>query len=121
MTTPGYQRFFAELKRRHVFRVMAVYGATAFVIIEEADVIFPAIPLPAWTVSFVVWLALLGLPVAMVLAWALEMTPVGVRRTTQAAPGELTEIIAAPAGRRWTAGVLALVGLAALGVGAWFV
>ena len=121
MTTPGYQRFFAELKRRHVFRVMAVYGATAFVIIEAADVIFPAIPLPAWTVSFVVWLALLGLPVAIVLAWALEMTPEGVRRTGAAAPGELTEIIAAPAGRRWTAGVLALVGMAALVVGAWFV
>jgi len=81
MTTPGYQRFFADLKRRRVFRVMAVYGATAFVVIEAADVIFPAIPLPPWTVSFVVWLALLGFPVAIVLAWALEMTPEGVRRT----------------------------------------
>ena len=121
MTTPGYQRFFAELKRRHVFRVMAVYGATAFVIIEAADVIFPAIPLPAWTVSFVVWLALLGFPVAIVLAWALEMTPEGVRRTAEAAPGELTEIIAAPAARRWTAGAAALVGMAALLAGAWFV
>ena len=114
MTTPGYQRFFAELKRRRVFRVMAVYGATAFVIIEAADVIFPAIPLPAWTVSFVVWLALLGFPVAIVLAWALEMTPEGVRRTAEAAPGELTEIITAPASKRWPVGVLALVGVVLL-------
>jgi TolB-like protein/Tfp pilus assembly protein PilF len=121
MTTPGYQRFFAELKRRRVFRVMAAYGAIAFVVIEAADVIFPAIPLPPWTVSFVVWLALLGVPVAIVLAWALEMTPEGVRRTVEAAPGELTEIIATPASRRWTAGILALVGMAALLTGAWFV
>ena len=100
---------------------MAVYGATAFVIIEAADVIFPAIPLPPWTVSFVVWLALLGLPVAIVLAWALEMTPEGLRRTPEPAPGELTEIIEAPASKRWSAGALALVGMVALLAGAWFV
>ena len=117
--TRGYQRFFAELKRRHVFRVMAVYGATAFVIIEAADVIFPAIPLPPWTVSLVVWLALLGFPVAIVLAWALEMTPEGVRRTSEASPGELTEIIASPFSKRWPAGVYALVGVVLL-VGAWY-
>lgn len=60
MMIRGYQLFFAELKRRSVFRVMAVYGATAFVVIEEADMIFPAIHLPPWTVSLVVWLALHG-------------------------------------------------------------
>lgn len=43
---PAYQRFFAELKRRKVFRVAAAYGAAAFVVIQAADVIFPAIPLP---------------------------------------------------------------------------
>ncbi len=89
--TPGYQRLFAELKRRRVFRVMAVYGVVAFGIIEAADAIFPRMALPDWTVTLVVWLALLGFPVAIVLAWALEMTPEGVRRTTEAAPGELTE------------------------------
>jgi len=119
-STSRLQRFFAELKRRHVFRVMAVYGATAFVVIQAADVIFPAIPLPAWTVSLVVWLALLGLPVALALAWAYEVTPEGVRHTEEAAPGELTEILAAPASRRWPAGILALVGLAALLAGAWY-
>jgi len=121
MTTPRYQRFFAELKRRHVFRVMAVYGATALVVIEAADVIFPAIPLPAWTVSLVVWLALLGFPIAIVLAWAFEMTPGGVRRTAEAEPGELTQIIAAPASKRWPAGVLALGGFMALLAAAWYV
>ena len=117
---PGYQRFFAELKRRRVFRVMAVYGIVAFAIIEAADAIFPRMALPDWTVTLVVWLALLGFPVAIVLAWALEMTPEGVRRTTEAAPGELTEIIAAPASKRWSAGVLALIGVTALLAGAWY-
>jgi TolB-like protein/Tfp pilus assembly protein PilF len=119
--TPGYQRFFAELKRRRVFRVMAVYGIVAFAIIEAADAIFPRMALPDWTITLIVWLALLGFPVAMVLAWAFEMTPGGVRRTADAAPGELTEIIAAPASKRWPSGVLALVGMTALLVGAWYV
>lgn len=119
--TQGYVRLFAELKRRRVFRAVAVYGTVAFVIIEAADVIFPAIPLPPWTVSLVVWLALLGFPVAIVLAWALEMTPEGLRRTPKPAPRELTDIIEAPALKRWSAVALALVGMIALLAGAWFV
>jgi len=59
-----HQRWFAELKRRRVFRVVAVYGAMAFLVMEVADLVFPAIPLPAWTVSLVVWLAILGFPFA---------------------------------------------------------
>ena len=119
--TQGYQRFFAEMKRRRVFRVMAVYGVVAFAIIEAADAMFPRMALPDWTVTFVVWLALLGFPIAIVLAWAFEMTPEGMRRTAEAAPGELTEIIAAPASKSWPAGVLALLGMMALLAGAWYV
>ncbi len=120
MTTPGYQHFFADLKRRRVFRVMAVYGVVAFGIIEAADAMFPRMALPDWTVTLIVWLALLGFPVAIVLAWAFEMTPDGVRRTAEAAPGELTEITAAPATKRWPAGLLALVGVTALLAGVWY-
>ena len=110
----GYQRFFAELKRRRVFRVMAVYGIVGFVLLQIVDLAVPALLLPEWTYRFVALLLLLGFPVAIVLAWALEMTPEGVRRTADAAPGELTEIISAPASRRWPAGVAALVGMTAL-------
>ncbi len=118
--TPGYQRFFAELKRRRVFRVIAVYGIVAFALIEAADAIFPRVALPDWTVTLIVWLALLGFPVAVVIAWALELTPEGVRRTAEAAPGELAEIIAAPASKRWSSAVLALVGMSALLAGTWY-
>ena len=120
-SSPGFQRFFAELKRRRVFRVMAVYGVVAFAIIQVADATFPRLALPDWTITLVVWLALLGLPVAVVLAWALDLTPEGVRRTGAAAPGEIAEIIAAPASKRWPAGVLALVGVGALVIAAWYV
>jgi serine/threonine-protein kinase len=118
--TPRYRQFFAELKRRHVFRVAAVYGATAFVIIQAADVVFPRIPLPEWTVSLVVWLSLLGFPVALVLAWAYERTPEGVRATDRAATGELEAIASEPMRRRWPAGMAALAGIVLLGLGAWW-
>jgi TolB-like protein/Flp pilus assembly protein TadD len=119
--TPSYQRFFAELKRRRVFRVMAVYGIVGFVLLQIMDLVVPALLLPEWTYRLVAVILLLGFPVAIVLAWALEMTPEGVRRTAEAAPGELTEIIAAPASKRWSAGVLALAGATALLAGVWYV
>jgi len=121
MTSSGYQRFFAELKRRRVFRVMAVYGIVGFVLLQIVDLAVPALLLPEWTYRLVALILLLGFPVAVVLAWAFEMTPEGVQRTAEAAPGELTEILAAPASKRWPAGVLALVGVTALLAGAWYV
>lgn len=78
------RRFLAELKRRHVYRVAAVYAATAFVVIQIADLTFVRLGLPAWSVTFVIALAGLGLPIALVLAWAFEVTPEGVRRTEPA-------------------------------------
>jgi TolB-like protein len=118
---PVYRRFFAELKRRHVFRVTAVYGAAAFVIMQVADIAFEPLGLPAWTLTFLILLLLLGLPIAVILAWAFDLTPDGVRKTRDAAPGELTEILSAPARVRWPAGLLALVGIAALAWGSWLV
>ncbi|MCL7927928.1 MAG: tetratricopeptide repeat protein [marine benthic group bacterium] len=115
-----YRRLFAEFKRRSVFRVAAMYGATAFVLIEAADLIFPRIPLPEWTVTLVVWLALLGFPVALVLAWAYERTPEGVRQTDPLETAELDAIVAQPARRRWPAGIAALVGIILLCLGAWW-
>ena len=118
--TPGYQRFFADLKRRQVFRVAAVYGAAAFVVIQAADVIFPRIPLPEWTVSLVVWLAILGFPVAIAVSWVFERTPDGLKRTDEASASELEEIVTRPARSRWPAGVAALVGIGLLAGGGWW-
>ena len=120
--THGYQRFFAELKRRQVFRVMALYGAASFAVIEAADVIFPRMSLPDWTVTLVVWLCLLGFPMVVILAWAYERTPQGVRRTDEAETKEIEALVAEHAGSHWSAGLLALAGTALLlaAVGGWF-
>ncbi len=116
-----YQILFAEFKRRRVFRVLAVYGAAAFAVMQAADIAFPRFGLPDWTVTFVVALLAIGLPIAAVLAWAFELTPEGVRKADPAAAGELEAIVAQPARRRWPAGVFALAGVALLALGGWWV
>lgn len=116
---PAHQRLLAELKRRHVFRVAAAYGVIGFGVIEAAQAIFPRVGLPDWTITLVVWLTLLGFPVALLLAWALETSPAGVKRTEDASRAEIEAILAQPSSRRWTAGLLALAGAALLFGGWW--
>jgi TolB-like protein/Flp pilus assembly protein TadD len=108
--------FLRELKRRKVVRVGAVYTATAFVVLQGADLILPALALPDWTYRMLVLLALFGLPIALVLGWAFELTPSGVRATTPspAAPGEpLPSLL----GRR-TIVVTTLLAVLGIGLGA---
>jgi TolB-like protein len=113
----GYRRFLAELKRRKVFKVAAVYGVVAFGVVQVADLLFPALLLPdAMFRGFVVVL-LLGFPIAVVLAWAFETTPEGIKRTGDAESGEITQIIGQPAAKRWPSGLLALAGVIMLTVG----
>jgi TolB-like protein len=119
--THAYQKFFAELKRRKVFRVAAAYGATGFVVLQVADILAEGMELPSVVLRTTTFLVLLGFPIAMVLAWALELTPDGVKRTDPAETGEIEEIVAQPAGARWPAGILALLGVLALVLGAWWV
>jgi adenylate cyclase len=78
---PRLATFVAELRRRRVFRVAAVYAVVAFVLVQVADIVFPALQLPEWTVTLVVALAILGFPLALALAWVFDVTPEGVRRT----------------------------------------
>ena len=119
--TPAYQRFFAELKRRRVFRIMAVYGAVAFGVLQAADVLIPALHLPETMITAIAALALLGFPLAIALAWVFDRTPDGLTRTQEAATGEITTIVSQPAGSRWPAGIAAVVGTALLVSGVWWV
>jgi TolB-like protein/Tfp pilus assembly protein PilF len=82
--------FFAELKRRKVVRVAVVYAATGFVVLQVADIMLPSLGVPAWALSLIVVLLILGFPIALVLAWALELTPDGVKvtRPRDAAPAD---------------------------------
>lgn len=70
--------FFAELRRRKVIRVAMVYGIVGFAVIQAADVIGPVLNLPPDFVTFIVAVALLGFPIALVLAWSYEIVPYSV-------------------------------------------
>lgn len=74
-------RFWQELKRRGVPRVMAMYAATAFIVIEASDIIFPRFGLPDWTVTLMIILLIVGFPVAFALSWIFDITPQGVIKT----------------------------------------
>jgi TolB-like protein/tetratricopeptide (TPR) repeat protein len=80
-STPFFARFVSELQRRRVFRVAAVYGVVAWVVIEVADTVIPRLALPEWTVTLVIVLAALGFPLALVLAWAFDLRSAGIERT----------------------------------------
>jgi DNA-binding winged helix-turn-helix (wHTH) protein/TolB-like protein len=72
--------FIEELKRRHVFRAAVVYLLVAWGILQLADIVVPALRLPDWAITLVLALLVLGLPLALVLAWAYDLTPDGLRR-----------------------------------------
>jgi len=71
------------MRRRNVFKVATVYLIASWVLIQIAETTFPALSLPEWTVTFVVMLLLLGLPIALILAWAFEVTPEGIKKTVE--------------------------------------
>jgi TolB-like protein len=73
--------FFEEIKRRKVYRAAAAYVVVAGGIIQLASAVFPAWELPAWTLRLVIVLLLIGFPISLILAWALDVTPEGIRAT----------------------------------------
>src|SRR5213083_3018920 len=80
--------FFDEVQRRKVYRVAAAYVIAAGFIIQIGSAVFPAWELPNWTLRFVVVLLLVGFPIALILAWAYDVTPQGIRATpTPSTPG----------------------------------
>jgi TolB-like protein len=81
---PGKLSFIEELKRRKVIRVAITYGVVGWVIIQVAAATFEGFGIPDWAFRFVVLMLLLGFPIALIFAWAFELTPEGVRLTSKA-------------------------------------
>ena len=81
--------FFAELKRRNVYKVAVAYAVVGWLVMQVSATIVPALHLPDGITTAVVVLVLLGFPVALVLAWAFEMTPQGIKRTENVGPDEV--------------------------------
>jgi hypothetical protein len=76
--------FFAELKRRNVYKVAVAYAVVGWVIAQIATQIFPFLEIPNWIVRLVIVLIAIGFPIALVIAWAFEATPEGIKRTETA-------------------------------------
>jgi adenylate cyclase len=74
-------KFFAEVKRRNVYKVAIAYGAVAWLLTEVATQVFPFFEIPNWVVRLVVLVIIAGFPIAVVIAWAFELTPEGLKRT----------------------------------------
>ena len=88
--------FLAELRRRNVLRVGVAYVVMAWLLAQVADLVLDNVAAPAWVMQVILLVLALGLPVAALLAWAFEMTPEGLKRDRDVAPGEST----APRARR---------------------
>jgi serine/threonine-protein kinase len=112
MRDRGYS-FFAELKRRNVYKVAVAYGVVAWVLMQIASQIFPFFEIPNWVVRLVVLLLVIGFPIALIIAWAFEVTSEGIKRTEAADAAGLRSH-----GGAWI--YVVLIG-AALSVGLFFV
>jgi TolB-like protein/Tfp pilus assembly protein PilF len=73
--------FFAELKRRNVYKVAVAYAIVGWLLVQVATQVFPFLEIPNWIVRLVIVLVAIGFPIALVIAWAFELTPEGIKRT----------------------------------------
>src|ERR1700736_1651802 len=73
--------FFAELKRRNVYKVAVAYAVVGWLLVQVATQVFPFLEIPNWVVRLVIVLVVIGFPVALIIAWAFEATPQGIKRT----------------------------------------
>jgi len=111
----NFRNFFAELKRRNVYKVAIAYAIVGWLVMQIAATVVPALHLSDAITSAVVLLTLLGFPIALVLAWAFELTPEGIKRTEDVAPNES---ITRRTGRKLTA-VIVVVAILASALFAW--
>ena len=77
----GYLSFWAELKRRNLFRIAAAYAVVAWLFIQVADIVLPTFNMPDWVLQTIVVSAIAGFPLALVFAWGYELTPGGLMRS----------------------------------------
>src|SRR5712664_4794722 len=107
--------FFAELKRRNVYKVAVAYAVVGWLIAQLATQIFPFLEIPNWVVRLVIVLIAIGFPIALVIAWAFEATPEGIKRTEDV---DLAAAAKQPKKHAWI--YVAVIG-AAFSIGLFFV
>ena len=103
------RNFFAELKRRNVYKVAVAYAVVAWLLIQAASILFPTFEAPTWVMKVFVAAIAAGFPLALLLAWAFELTPEGIKRTEEVAPGQS---IARSTGRKLDFAIIGVLALA---------
>ena len=104
------RNFFAELKRRNVYKVAVAYAVVAWLLIQAASIVLPTFEAPVWTMKVLIAALAIGFPIAVVLSWAFEITPEGIVRAEDVLPNKS---ITRKTGRRLTAIIIVIAILAA--------
>ena len=112
------KNFFAELKRRNVYKVAIAYAVVAWLLMQVATQVFPFLEIPNWAIRLVIMVIAIGFPIALVIAWAFELTPEGIKRAEDV---DLTKSTTRRTSHKllWITAVVAIVA-AALFVGGRF-
>src|SRR5437762_8385243 len=104
--------FFSELKRRNVYKVAVAYAIVGWLLVQVATQVFPFLEIPNWVVRLVIALVMIGFPIALVIAWAFEATPEGIKRTEDV---DLAAAARRPGHRAWIV-VVIIAGAMSLGL-----
>src|SRR5437867_12415362 len=102
---------FTELKRRNVYKVAVAYAVVGWLVVQISSTVLPTFHAPEWVVQTLVVLVALGFPIALIIAWAFELTPEGIKRTE---PGE--ELQSKPSRSRTWIYVVAIAGILSIGL-----
>src|SRR5581483_10768192 len=98
------ESFFGELKRRNIYKVAVAYAIVGWLLIQVATQVFPFLEIPNWVIRLVIALVAIGFPIALVIAWAFELTPEGIKRTEEA---DLAASVRQPRKHTWIVVVIA--------------
>src|SRR2546428_2141547 len=110
----NFGNFFAELKRRNVYKIAVAYAIVGWLLVQIATQVFPFLEIPNWVVRLVIVLVAAGFPIALVIAWAFEITPQGIERT------EVADAMPSAAGQKKHAWIYVAIVGAVLSIGLFF-
>ncbi len=103
--------FIEELKRRNVFRVATAYAIAGWLIIQIATSVFPAFEFPDWTQQFVIIITMIGFPLALIFAWAFELTPEGIKKSKEV---DITESVTSRTGKKLNGIIITVLSMAVI-------
>lgn len=104
----NFGKFVEELKRRNVFKVATAYAIAGWIIIQVTDTVFPRLGLPDWTITLIIIMVLIGLPISLIVAWAFELTPDGLQKSDEV---DIAESVTTSTGKKLNGIIIASLGV----------